>query len=434
MLVKRLLIIVLSISISSTVFAEVKVGGEIKTTSAFNKLGGVHTDQYSITNLGVWALGNQGNGVNANFNFKGSMTSQTGIVANSNVTIKSNKIPYSTDWTSADFQLTNAHISMQGFIFSPGATVWAGIDEDLKSIHILDWVYRKFSGLGFGMKNYRLGDLSFDINLYDSMRSGQESDITYNEDTNPDLGGYYHIMTLQSKLMYPLPFGNLEFEVAGHYVPSSEEYQRIIDEERATNGVQAGLYLHTNKFFNIDSGYTEWAIQAGYGLPTSERLGQSMYMEQNHMDAISARVVHTGLYDSSDFQIMTAAAAQYDMNIDADDNTRLSLTAGARPVLQFDRNMALMGEYGFEYLKDTSLSGATNDEYMEGTMHKVTGALAITLDSGFWSRPQIRLFSTFVTWDPELNGISNPMDVDITTIGEDRNMAVSFGINMEVWY
>ncbi len=435
MIKNRLIMIVVTLLITQTLFGgDFKVGGEIKTTSSFNQLGGVSTDVYGLTALennwalGTWALGNTGNSTAANLNFQNSWTSQMGIEAKSFITLKSQPTVLATDWGAANLQLTNAHIEMQGFMFSPGATIWAGLNEDYRGIHILEFGYRKFSGLGFGLKGYRIGDASIDLNFYNIMDSKTN---TFVDEDNPKMESFYNTMTLQTKVAMPISLGNLEVEVAGHIVPSAEEYPGIVDNNKAYSGIQGGVYLNIPKFFVIDNGYTEWAIQAGYGLPTGNNLGQSHFWSQGNKEAFSARAVYSGLLDTPEFQIMSAAAFQYDIDINQDGESRMMLTAGARPIYQLDRNFALMAEYGFEYINDQTLEAVSNSEKLEGSLHKGTAAFVITLDEGFWARPQIRIFATYTTWDPELNSEIGPSH---STFGDEENMAINFGINMEAWF
>ena len=112
---------------------------------------------------------------------------------------------------------------------------------------------------------------------------------------------------------------------------------------------------------------------------------------------------------------------------------------GARPVYQINRNFAVIGEYGLEYLYDETRKGAKGAEVLSGLLHKGTVAAAVTLDKEFYARPEIRLFATYATWDPELNGLSinydwnNPIKAD-SAFGDERNMSVLFGISIEAWF
>lgn len=432
-----LLLIITLVSTQALFSSESTVGGEINTTSSFNQRGGVSTDIYGLGQikvdnktlwaLGTWDLGNTGNKIATNVNFQNSWTSEMGIVAKSFVTLKAENY-LAIDWSAANFQLTDAHLEMQGFMFSPGATVWGGLTEDYSGVHINGLGYRKFSGLGFGIRGYRVGDTSIDLNFYDVMNS---MPAKYIPEDNPNAQSLYNMMTLQTKAAIPIFLGTLEVELAGHIVPDGEKYARVIRTDEAVQGIQGGIFLETPKFFKLDSGNTKWGVQVGYGLPTGKNLGQSHFWDAGYNKTLSTRVIYSGLLDTEKFQIMSTIAFQYDKDINEDGDSRTMLSAGARPILQLKRNIALMSEYGLEYIKDLSLSGASNTEELEGILHKATLAIALTLDKGFWARPQFRLFTTFSTWDKELNSVFMP---EYTTFGDDKNMAIKFGINMTAWY
>lgn len=439
MVKNRLIILAITFFVTQALFSgEFKVGGEIKTTSSFNKLGGVSTDVFGLSALGdkwalgTWALGNTGNNTSADLNFENSWTSEMGVVAKSFITVKSSHVPIATDWSAANFQLTDAHLEMQGFMFSPGATIWAGLDEDYSGVHINGLGYRKFSGLGFGLKGYRIKDISLDMNFWNI-----STIQTYTDKDNAYLQPYFNTMALQIKGETEIPLGKLGIEVAGHYVPNGSDYYEDGD-NTATSGVQGGLYLNIPSFFTSDKGYTEWVLQTGYGLSAGNDLGQTNFRIPGNQDAISTRFIYSGLINTDKYQIMSTAAAQYDLDINTNGDTRLTMTVGARPSYQLSRNFALMAEYGLEYINDTSSAGLTEEDNLTGILHKVTGAYVITLDSGFWARPQLRLFATFTTWDSELNSeilaIDNLNAPKHSTFGDDENMALNFGINVEAWF
>ena len=419
--------------------------GEVKARSGLNSLGGIVYDQYRLTNMGAWVLGNEGTGVDVNFGFSKSWTSDVGIVATSNVQFKAST-ENTVDWVNANLKLTQGNLSMQGFRFSPGAVVWAGKKEVLRSIHTLGWCYTKYSGFGMGVENLRIGDLSVEVALYDVVNSGWPTDTGYNETTNDETAGYYHIPTLKTTISFPVSIGTLEVDFAGNFIPSADSYTEVVAEDLAVWGFQTGAFLHVDNFFYSDEGSTDWGVQAGIGLPTGDNLGQNQYLNSQHEDAISIRIIHGGLYDTKKFDVMTAIAAQYDLGhvqsgnaYDEDNDNRLWITAGARPIFQINRNFAIQTEYGFEYLRDETRSGAIDAEILEGGLHKFTIAPAMTFGDGFWDRPVFRFYGTFAAWDPELSGLSlnydysNPMTAE-GAFGDDRNMAIMYGISLEAWY
>ena len=67
-------------------------------------------------------------------------------------------------------------------------------------------------------------------------------------------------------------------------------------------------------------------------------------------------------------------------------------SAGGRAAVAFAKHGKLLGEAGY----DRASTGAARSQYLA----KFTGAIALTADRGFLSRPELRLFYTWARWNP----------------------------------
>ena len=99
-----------------------------------------------------------------------------------------------------------------------------------------------------------------------------------------------------------------------------------------------------------------------------------------------------------------------------------------RPQYNFTRNLALQveGAYGTGY----TWGG-------DGSVMKLTVAPTITLDNtSFWTRPQLRAFATYASWDSKFKAADvtgwNPITSDPTLKTEKSGF--TYGVQMESWF
>jgi maltoporin len=101
------------------------------------------------------------------------------------------------------------------------------------------------------------------------------------------------------------------------------------------------------------------------------------------------------------------------------------ISAGGRLSLAFARHAKLLGEVGHDSVLPTNGSGRRS-------LTKVTGALAITADREFSSRPELRLFYTWALWN--VNAQTAHVDSgDLYLTGNALSGAV-FGVQAETWW
>ncbi|EKN5084950.1 carbohydrate porin, partial [Yersinia enterocolitica] len=158
----------------------------------------------------------------------------------------------------------------------------------------------------------------------------------------------------------------------------------------------------------------------------------------------SWRVVLDGVASLGEWDIATFAYYQKDKNYrwwssDEKGWGRTSWVAGVRPYQQITKHFAMQYEVGYEYLDDDNYKGV--DGKGKGGLTKVTIAPTLTFDSGFWSRPQLRVFATYAKWD---KGVSDALDGNynwdtnsISAGGYSRSGktdTLNFGIQAEVWF
>jgi maltoporin len=91
----------------------------------------------------------------------------------------------------------------------------------------------------------------------------------------------------------------------------------------------------------------------------------------------------------------------------------------------FARHAKLLGEAGYDHA-----TRSTTEQYLA----KVTGAIALTSNRGFLSRPELRLFYTWAVW----NKAAATATVDSGRLYTDTypNLLSGsiFGVQAETWY
>ncbi|CAM3498113.1 carbohydrate porin [Shewanella violacea] len=98
------------------------------------------------------------------------------------------------------------------------------------------------------------------------------------------------------------------------------------------------------------------------------------------------------------------------------------MSTGVRPIYYLNKNINMALEVGIDHVDDE-----VND--FEGNLDKVTLALQLTNDLGYYNRPVIRAFVTYASWSNELKGL-----VAADTDYADKTEGWSTGIQVETWW
>ncbi len=103
------------------------------------------------------------------------------------------------------------------------------------------------------------------------------------------------------------------------------------------------------------------------------------------------------------------------------------IQAGLRPVYHFNETAALAAEYGLTSVSNAWIDSATGNG-KNASLHKLTIAPQVTAASGFWARPQLRLFGTWAQWNEDSKGkIAKSVYGDSTS-------GFSTGAQLEAWW
>jgi maltoporin len=102
------------------------------------------------------------------------------------------------------------------------------------------------------------------------------------------------------------------------------------------------------------------------------------------------------------------------------------MSFGVRPQYNFSDNFSLAVELGVDRAKDDS---QTNPKW--ATLTKLTIAPQLSLSRGFWSRPVLRGFVTYATWN---EAARNGVNANSNNVFADKKYGITYGVQAETWW
>lgn len=380
---------------------------------------------------------------------------------------------------TTQFMVRQLYAEFGGFSWDPKSVYWVGkkyVGRD--DIHIIDYFWRDFSGEGFGVTNAANGlfDLSFTTN-------GQSYDgnTNWNGTANVIATSLLPIATGDSATGLPVDMdfrlrlgslSSLSF-LNGLELEYNVQYQQGLDSQMVTaaqgSGAKASAVDYGNqfaavyspdKFFWFADGYSRVVLQYGMGnAATAWNMGHDYPRDASwsnggnppHATSTSWALKAIAYGEANNIlpnlDVMPALIYQTYYDGFSQDSQAQAIQFDIRPVYKFTQNLSLQVEYGIgDILSDngatywsdggagTSGNGATAGN-THGVMQKISIAPTLSLDSGFWGRPQLRLFYSFISMDQELFyrpswGAAGTFAND----GSQANSASLFGVQFETWF
>jgi maltoporin len=102
------------------------------------------------------------------------------------------------------------------------------------------------------------------------------------------------------------------------------------------------------------------------------------------------------------------------------------MSFGVRPQYNFSDNFSLAMELGVDRAKDDSQADAK-----WATLTKLTIAPQLSLSRGFWSRPVLRGFVTYATWN---EAARNGVNANSNNVFADKKYGITYGVQAETWW
>jgi len=309
-----------------------------------------------------------------------------------------------------------AYATASGFDFAPGAEFWAGQRRlRLQDVHIVDRFFADYGdNYGAGFTGWKLGPVKLGVSLFSSGSVDDDKGRANNaRRLNVDVSG-----------IPTNPGGSLR--VTGTLVKGDFLYGR--------DGVGLSL-VHNQEDFLMPGMKNSLFLQAASGhaglngqfanLGGHGRRGLSRGENgENDMPGITGRRIVDSLQWQHGRLGGQALVSYQTGKLDGGPNNGRStkdFSLGGRMAYDFTNNFKLLVEAG------------TTSRRVEGQatqrLNKFTIAPALALAPGFWSRPEVRLYATRVTWN-DAAAAANASGF----AARGRKAATLFGVQLETWW
>ncbi|QUM79837.1 maltoporin LamB [Moritella sp. 5] len=317
-------------------------------------------------------------------------------------------------WEDGDFNVAQFNVQATGLIASDKeATMWAGKRYyQRKDIHITDFYYLNTSaGAGGGIENLTVGPgkLSAAWMLDEGSQkssNGLSQDHSWSNDSKVN-GNIFDVRYSGLEL-----WSGANLEVAAIYNFANKKAEQTLE---ADDGVMLTAILQQG----LSNGFNQTVLQYGtssYGAQMSD-LGSGAWFDRSgkQNDATGYRVINWGVVSFGDkievgHQLMYANST--DVGLVKEEHELLS--AVVRPMYKWNQNMKTILELGvFSESQGSTDKGGS----------KATIAQAWSMGEGFWARPELRVFASYIT------------DDEGTTLGSSKGDSdYTIGMQVEAWF
>lgn len=304
------------------------------------------------------------------------------------------------DWEAGDdatFAFRQYNVEAKG-VFGGDEVIFVGKRYNQRhDIHITDFYYWDISGAGAGIENLAVGPGTVTAMWIRADSWGEEDTGNANDALNVNI---FDVRYSGVNL-----WDGASLEVGADYALSNET-------DEFTGSVEEGLMVTAEITQNLLGGFNKTAIQYGTDAWGAGKVSGSA------IDGASAfRIINHGVISLSD-KVDLSHMIRYSSGSDVeagqtDDVTNLSIVI--RPSYKWSENHKTILELG-------GYTG-TNADGSDVGGQKYTIAQAITAGPGFWARPEIRAYVSYLTNDEEKSFANNSSDSE-----------VNFGIQAEAWF
>ncbi|ARU92855.1 maltoporin [Tatumella citrea] len=335
------------------------------------------------------------------------------------------------DWESTDPAFREANVKGKNLIdWLPGSTLWAGKRfYQRHDVHMIDFYYWDISGPGAGLEDVDLGFGKLSMAVTRNTESG--GSYGYIASQLNEVATTNNTFDVRLAGLQTNPGGVLELGVDYGRADTRKGYHL------AEGATKDGVMITAEHTQSIYSGYNKFVLQYATDAMTDSSTGNAIGKSQGssvYNNGHMIRVIDHGAIDFNDtWSMMYVAMYQ---NVDRDNNNGTTwYTVGVRPMYKWTPIMSTLLEVGYDNVK-SQRTGDRNDQY------KVTLAQQWQAGSSIWSRPAIRIFTTYANWNEKWgyntdSGVNNGLamnDTSTTTYSRGKNNEVAFGVQMEAWW
>lgn len=323
------------------------------------------------------------------------------------------------DWEDdATFALRQFNVQAKG-LFGGNEVTWAGKRYYQRhDIHIADFYYWDVSGAGAGVEQIKVGP-------------GQMAfAVVRNDPWNGDFTG-----NDSEALTYDVRYANIplwqdaSLELGLDYIdPVTSDAQ---EEAMAAKDLSKGGYLTAELTWGMLGGFNKTVGQyfldgMAHAASDLAQSGSGSGLQSNSDDGDGYRLINWGVLPLGDkieigHQIVYGASSDFNAwGTDYDDRDTFSIVA--RPMYKWNDTMKTILELGYSHDTQTVKGSSTETQH---DLQKYTIAQAWSAGSGFWARPELRVFASYMKND-------GGMRADGEGVAQDD--AYNFGVQAEAWW
>jgi maltoporin len=359
-------------------------------------------------------------GVVANLHFMPTVFIPTTFIGYSPAGAINSPLQFTTS-TGAVLYFPNLYVDVKGIPWLGGGTAWAGTRYyKRESVYISDFFYWNPSGVGAGIEDIHIGK---DLRLsYAAFAVDGAPSTTPGTDNGPQMPAQTDFGVrndLQLRGLHPYPSGELQLGF---------QYIANFSNNSATHGGWGATVQFVQKVLGGDNKLAfQYGKGSGTGFGTLAHFYYPDFSLRNDPSTTRLRVVEILTIQPLDW-LGGQVAGVYEHNTNYLGSPGLTTnwySAGGRASVAFAKHAKLLGEAGYDRATRTTM------QYLA----KFTGAVALTADRGFLSRPELRLFYTWAIWNKAAadgGGVDSGHIYDTTYA--DVLSGSTFGVQAETWW
>ncbi|WP_035055376.1 maltoporin [Andreprevotia chitinilytica] len=324
--------------------------------------------------------------------------------------------PQAQDWEStkgsADIAVRQFYATAEGVGLGEHTKLWVGKRYyDRHDVHMNDFYFWDNSGPGAGIENV---DVGFGKFAY----AWRENTVTTDDGTSRNIGVSGHDFRLSG--IKTNPGGELTIGVDFRFANKADK-----DNGKHTNG-QALNIMHTQG--DVYGGFNQFAAQFSKGDIAGFSYGYPNVTADK--DDKAYRFVEQIVVEPKGTNWSGQAVAIWEKRDPKQANSGQTwYSFGVRPVYAFTEHLAGALEAGYDRVKPDG-----SDARQLG---KLTAALIVQPQPGYWTRPQLRFFATYAKWNSAAQAaagtdVNNPLSIN-GPFGSKKN-GMTIGAQAEAWW
>src|SRR5574344_1760586 len=344
-------------------------------------------------------------------------------------------------------QRLSARELWSGYTTTDGYTIWAGKRfYQRKDIHIMDFYYLNNSGNGAGIENINvgLGTASFAVIKWANDSTTKKTTTTRTDNGDDSVTTETTVTDDYNRNVYkldarwngiPVGFGTLDASLIYALPFISDQQKNVLESDKtsANSGILATLDHSSNVTNDTMSLMNHFIVQYG-----TNGFGGSVGTYGNHAgdnyapqkDLEGVRVIDWGTLDVGNFGLgYSLLWAHLDSGEGSSVNTWVNPRSGweysivIRPEYKWTDYTRTTLELGYSAQKTNGWVADTKDP----DLYKVTLAQQFTPGKGFWSRPAIRFYVSYIGGEQFASSYREKN-------ADHDSHQISFGSQVEAWW